>query len=76
MGEAPANGERCHPCSGRRHRWLITMGAIFIQMPLEVIDAWGVFTGDLTDSNGYLGFYATQTQWILSMGLASFAAPN
>jgi len=57
-----------------RHRWLVAMGAIFIQMSLGAIYAWGVFTGELTDKNGEFGFSATQTQWIFSVGLASFAA--
>lgn len=57
-----------------RHRWLVAMGALFIQMSLGAIYAWGVFTGELTDKDGEFGFSATQTQWIFSVGLASFAA--
>jgi MFS transporter, OFA family, oxalate/formate antiporter len=57
-----------------RHRWLVAMGAILIQMSLGAIYAWGVFTGELTDKNGDFGFTTTQTQWIFSVGLASFAA--
>jgi MFS transporter, OFA family, oxalate/formate antiporter len=57
-----------------RHRWLVATGAILIQMSLGTIYAWGVFTGELTDKNGSFGFSATQTQWIFSIGLASFAA--
>ena len=43
-------------------------------MSLGAIYAWGVFTGELTDKSGNFGFTATQTQWIFSVGLASFAA--
>lgn len=57
-----------------RHRWLVATGAILIQMSLGAIYAWGVFTGDLTDKTGDFRFSATQTQWIFSIGLASFAA--
>ncbi len=57
-----------------RHRWLVAVGAILIQMSLGAIYAWGVFTGELTDEGGDFGFTATQTQWIFSIGLASFAA--
>jgi len=57
-----------------RHRWLVALGAILIQMSLGAIYAWGVFTGELTDKGGDFGFTTTQTQWIFSVGLASFAA--
>lgn len=57
-----------------RHRWLVAVGAILIQMSLGAIYAWGVFTGELTSKEGDFGFTATQTQWIFSVGLASFAA--
>jgi MFS transporter, OFA family, oxalate/formate antiporter len=57
-----------------RHRWLVAIGAILIQMSLGAIYAWGVFTGELTDKSGNFGFTTTQTQWVFSVGLASFAA--
>lgn len=57
-----------------RHRWLVALGAVLIQMSLGAIYAWGVFTGELTDKGGEFRFSATQTQWIFSVGLASFAA--
>ncbi|MDP6667381.1 MAG: OFA family MFS transporter [Dehalococcoidia bacterium] len=57
-----------------RHRWLVAVGAILIQMSLGAIYAWGVFTGELTAKGGEFGFSATQTQWIFSVGLFSFAA--
>ncbi len=56
-----------------RHRWLVAVGAVLIQVSLGAIYAWGVFTGELTDPNGDFRFTATQTQWIFSVGLASFA---
>ncbi|MDA1279048.1 MAG: OFA family MFS transporter [Chloroflexi bacterium] len=57
-----------------RHRWLVAVGAVLIQMSLGAIYAWGVFTGELTDRGGEFRFSATQTQWVFSLGLASFAA--
>ena len=57
-----------------RHRWLVAVGAILIQMSLGAIYAWGVFTGELTNASGEFGFTVTQTQWIFSVGLAAFAA--
>jgi OFA family oxalate/formate antiporter-like MFS transporter len=57
-----------------RHRWLVAIGAVLIQLSLGAIYAWGVFTGELTEEGGEFRFSATQTQWIFSVGLASFAA--
>ena len=57
------------------NRWLVVAGAILIQLCLGAIYAWSVFTTTLKadpDNGGY-GFTATQTQWIFSAGLASFA---
>ncbi len=56
-----------------RHRWLVAVGAVLIQMSLGSIYAWGVFTAELTDPDGPFRFSNTQTQWIFSVGLASFA---
>lgn len=53
--------------------WLVALGAVLIQLALGAIYAWGVFTGDLTDPVGPFRFSATQTQWIFSLGLATFA---
>jgi len=57
------------------NRWLVVVGAILIQLCLGAIYAWSVFTTTLKASpdNGGYGFTATQTQWIFSAGLASFA---
>ncbi|NQW16758.1 MAG: OFA family MFS transporter [Chloroflexi bacterium] len=57
-----------------RHRWLVAVGAVLIQLSLGAIYAWGVFTGELTEEGGEFRFTATDTQWIFSVGLASFAA--
>jgi len=57
------------------NRWLVVIGAILIQLCLGAIYAWSVFTTTLKaspESGGY-GFSATQTQWIFSAGLATFA---
>ena len=48
-------------------------GAILIQLALGAIYAWSVFTKLLTDGNGDYGFTATQTAWVFSLGLATFA---
>ena len=55
------------------NRWIIVVGAILIQLCLGAIYAWSVFTPGLTAANGAYGFTATQTQWIFSVGLATFA---
>lgn len=57
------------------NRWVVVVGAILIQLCLGAIYAWSVFTTTLkagVDAGGY-GFTATQTQWIFSAGLATFA---
>lgn len=57
------------------NRWIVVAGAILIQLCLGAIYAWSAFTTALTDSveKGGYGFTATQTQWIFSVGLATFA---
>jgi OFA family oxalate/formate antiporter-like MFS transporter len=55
------------------NRWLIVVGAILIQLALGALYAWSVFTKILTDPNGIYQFTATQTAWIFSAGLATFA---
>ncbi len=54
-------------------RWWVVVGAVLIQLALGAIYAWSVFTGALTDPNGVYGFSASQTAWIFSAGLATFA---
>ncbi len=54
-------------------RRLVVVGAIFVQLALGAIYAWSVFTKTLTDPGGIYGFTATQTAWIFSAGLATFA---
>jgi MFS family permease len=57
------------------NRWIVVVGAILIQLALGAIYAWSVFTPSLQaspDKGGY-GFTASQTQWIFSAGLATFA---
>jgi len=56
-----------------RNRWLIVVGALLVQLCLGAIYAWGAFTKALQDPNGAYKFTATQTSWIFSAGLASFA---
>lgn len=55
------------------NRWIVVVGAILIQLALGAIYAWSVFTKLLTDVNGDYGFSATQTAWVFSLGLATFA---
>ena len=58
------------------NRWLVVVGAILIQLSLGAIYAWSVFTKALTvpiAEGGIYGFTATQTAWVFSVGLASFA---
>jgi MFS family permease len=57
------------------NRWLVVVGAILIQLCLGAIYAWSVFTTTLKagpEAGGY-GFTATETQWVFSAGLATFA---
>lgn len=58
------------------NRWLVVVGAVLIQLCLGAIYAWSVFTKKLTiplAEGGDYGFTATQTAWIFSAGLATFA---
>ena len=55
------------------NRWLVVFGAILIQLALGALYAWSVFTRLLTDPEGLYQFTATQTAWIFSAGLATFA---
>lgn len=55
------------------NRWMVVVGAILIQLALGAIYAWSVFTKLLTDPRGDYAFSATQTAWIFSLGLATFA---
>ena len=54
-------------------RWLVVAGAILIQLALGAIYAWSVFTARLTDAVGVYAFSASQTAWVFSTGLATFA---
>ena len=55
------------------NRWLVVVGAILIQLCLGAIYAWSAYTKDLTDAKGIYKLTATQSQWIFSVGLATFA---
>ncbi len=55
------------------NRWLIVVGAVLIQLALGAIYAWSVFTARLTDAAGTYAFTASQTAWVFSAGLATFA---
>lgn len=55
------------------NRWFVVAGAIMIQLALGAIYAWSVFTKILTDPEGIYQFSATQTAWVFSAGLATFA---
>jgi MFS family permease len=55
------------------NRWLVVVGAILIQLALGAIYAWSVFTARLTDTDGAYAFTASQTAWVFSTGLATFA---
>ena len=55
-------------------RRLVVAGAILIQLALGAIYSWSVFTKILTDPEGIYRFTATQTAWIFSAGLTTFAA--
>ncbi|MEW8400632.1 MAG: OFA family MFS transporter [Candidatus Thiodiazotropha sp.] len=55
------------------NRWLVVVGAILIQLALGAIYAWSVFTALLTDPAGPYAFSASETAWIFSAGLATFA---
>lgn len=53
------------------NRWMVVVGAIFMQLALGVIYAWSVFTPSLKATP--YNFTAAQTQAIFSAGLFSFA---
>ena len=55
------------------NRGRVVVGAILIQLALGAIYAWSVFTAQLTDSAGLYAFTASQTAWVFSTGLATFA---
>lgn len=55
------------------NRWLVVGGAVLIQLALGAIYAWSVFTALLTDPAGPYAFSASQTAWVFSAGLATFA---
>ena len=55
------------------NRWLVVVGAILIQLALGAIYAWSVFTARLTDGAGPYAFSASETAWVFSTGLATFA---
>ena len=59
--------------SGTPNRWLVVAGAILIQLALGAIYAWSVFTARLTDLQGAYAFSASETAWVFSAGLATFA---
>ena len=54
-------------------RRLVVVGAILIQLALGAIYAWSVFTARLTDAAGPYAFSASETAWVFSTGLATFA---
>ena len=51
------------------NRGYVVLGAVLIQLALGAIYAWSVFTPALKDS----GWSKTDTQWVFSVGLISFA---
>jgi MFS transporter, OFA family, oxalate/formate antiporter len=55
------------------NRWLVVAGAILVQLALGAIYSWSVFTKILTDPQGVYRFSATETAWIFSACLATFA---
>lgn len=55
------------------NRWLVVVGAVLIQLALGAIYAWSVFTARLTDPGGPYAFTASETAWVFSTGLATFA---
>ena len=59
--------------SKKLNRWLVVVGAILIQLALGAIYAWSVFTARLTDATGTYAFTASETAWVFSAGLATFA---
>lgn len=70
-----SNQPQAAPTERIMNRWLVVVGAILIQLCLGAIYALGVYTKRQTlpvEEGGY-GFSASQTQWIFSAGLATFA---
>jgi MFS family permease len=62
------------PVTRKPHnRWLVVVGAVLIQLALGAIYAWSVFTARLTDPSGPYAFTASETAWVFSTGLATFA---
>ncbi|HHQ44546.1 MAG TPA: MFS transporter, partial [Candidatus Altiarchaeales archaeon] len=58
------------------NRWIVVVGALLIQLCLGAIYSWSVFTRLITlpfSEGGIYGFTATQSAWIFSAGLATFA---
>ena len=55
------------------NRWLVVAGAILIQLALGAMYSWSVFTKILTNPEGIYRFSATQTAWIFSACLVTFA---
>jgi OFA family oxalate/formate antiporter-like MFS transporter len=51
------------------NRGFVVIGAILVQLCLGAIYAWSVFTNPLKEA----GWTKTDTQWVFSVGLASFA---
>ena len=56
-----------------KNRWLVVVGALLIQLCLGAIYAWGAFTSALQDPADAFQYTATQTSWIFSAALATFA---
>jgi MFS family permease len=56
-----------------RNRWMVVAGAILIQLALGSMYAWSVFTKLLTDADGLYRFTASETAWVFSAALATFA---
>ena len=58
------------------NRWLVVVGAILVQLCAGAIYAWSAYTSDLTKAvsqGGLYGFTKAESQWIFSIGLATFA---
>lgn len=55
------------------NRWIVVVGAILIQLCLGAIYAWSVFTTALKAEDGIYRFTASETGWVFSAGLATFA---
>lgn len=56
-----------------KNRWLLVVGALLIQLCLGAIYAWGAFTTALQNPGGVFKYSASQTSWIFSVGLLTFA---